>query len=59
VRRVPRRIAFSNEQHSYDNAKPETHKVSLEHYRRESVKILKIFEQYCPTIGKAFPPVAR
>lgn len=35
----------------WEGATPETHKVSLEPYRRESVKILRIFSRYCPTIG--------
>ncbi|MBW0506013.1 hypothetical protein O181_045728 [Austropuccinia psidii MF-1] len=35
------------------NPKPETHKVSLDPYRRESIKILKIFAESCPTIEKA------
>ncbi|PLW10065.1 hypothetical protein PCANC_22841 [Puccinia coronata f. sp. avenae] len=37
----------------HHNPKPETHKVSLDPYRRESVKILKIFSESCPTIEKA------
>ncbi|KAH9441283.1 hypothetical protein Pst134EB_029946 [Puccinia striiformis f. sp. tritici] len=37
----------------HDNPKPETHKVSLDPYRRESVKILKIFSESCQTIEKA------
>lgn len=37
----------------HENPKPETHKVSLDPYRRESVKILKIFSQSCPLIEKA------
>ncbi|KAI8445698.1 hypothetical protein BY996DRAFT_6434541 [Phakopsora pachyrhizi] len=37
----------------HENPKPETHKVSLDPYRRESVKILKIFSESCPTIEKA------
>ncbi|GAA94107.1 uncharacterized protein L969DRAFT_46653 [Mixia osmundae IAM 14324] len=37
----------------YDNPRPETHKVSLDPYRRESQKILKIFGDLCPLIEKA------
>ncbi|KAH9820691.1 hypothetical protein DFH28DRAFT_1121029 [Melampsora americana] len=37
----------------HENPKPETHKVSLDPYRRESVKILKIFSESCPLIEKA------
>ncbi|KAH8923603.1 DNA/RNA polymerase [Atractiella rhizophila] len=37
----------------WENARPETHKVSLDPYRRESLKILKVFSEHCPTIEKA------
>ncbi|ORY84148.1 hypothetical protein BCR35DRAFT_290430 [Leucosporidium creatinivorum] len=37
----------------WDDAKPETHKVSLDPYRRESLKILKIFNEHCPIVEKA------
>ncbi|KAA1129606.1 DNA-directed DNA polymerase eta rad30 [Puccinia graminis f. sp. tritici] len=37
----------------HENPRAETHKVSLDPYRRESVKILKIFSESCPTIEKA------
>lgn len=37
----------------WDDAKPETHKVSLDPYRRESLKIINIFKQYCPIVEKA------
>ncbi|EGG01839.1 uncharacterized protein MELLADRAFT_117712 [Melampsora larici-populina 98AG31] len=37
----------------HENPKPETHKVSLDPYRRESVKILKIFSESCDLIEKA------
>lgn len=36
----------------WPDAKPETHKVSLEPFRRESLKILKVFADSCPTIGR-------
>jgi DNA polymerase eta len=35
----------------YEGAIPETHKVSLDPYRRESLKILKVFAESCQTIG--------
>lgn len=38
----------------WDGAKPETHKVSLDMYRKESKKILAVFQQFCPLVG-AFP----
>lgn len=34
--------------------KAERVQVSLEHYRRESVKILAIFSEFCPSIGENF-----
>lgn len=37
----------------WDGAKPETHKVSLDYYRRESLKILKIFGSFFSTVEKA------
>lgn len=37
----------------HENPRPETHKVSLDPYRRESVTILKLFSESCPTIEKA------
>lgn len=59
----------------FEDAKPETHKVSassqtlpqavltraptqvsLEPYRRESLKILKVFSEFCSTIGEALNP---
>ncbi|KAL8286986.1 hypothetical protein RQP46_003992 [Phenoliferia psychrophenolica] len=36
-----------------DNPKPETHKISLDHYRRESLKIIKVFAEFCPVVEKA------
>ncbi|KAK4701217.1 DNA polymerase eta, partial [Phenoliferia sp. Uapishka_3] len=36
-----------------DSPKPETHKISLDHYRRESLKIIKVFIGYCPIVEKA------
>ncbi|OAV93103.1 hypothetical protein PTTG_08028 [Puccinia triticina 1-1 BBBD Race 1] len=45
--------ASETEAKYHENPKPETHKVSLDPYRRESVKILKIFAESCPTIEKA------
>jgi DNA polymerase eta len=36
----------------WDGAKPETHKVSLDPYRRESLKILRVFSEFCPVVGK-------
>ena len=35
----------------WEGAKPETHKVSLDPYRRESLKILKVFSEFCPVVG--------
>ena len=37
----------------FDDAKPETHKVSLDLYRREGAKILGVFTEFCPTVEKA------
>jgi len=38
----------SNKPDYHPDPKPETHKVSLDHYRRESTKILTIFKRTCP-----------
>ncbi|SGY21900.1 BQ5605_C016g08290 [Microbotryum silenes-dioicae] len=40
---------------SYDNfhPTPATHKISLDHYRRESLKIIKVFTSHIPTVEKA------
>lgn len=35
----------------WDGAKPETHKVSLDMYRKESKKILAVFQEFCPIVG--------
>ncbi|GAA5983899.1 hypothetical protein JCM10908_005967 [Rhodotorula pacifica] len=37
----------------WDGAKPETHKVSLDMYRKESKKILAVFADFCPIVEKA------
>ncbi|BGP25082.1 DNA polymeraseeta subunit [Rhodotorula toruloides] len=37
----------------WDGAKPETHKVSLDMYRKESRKILAVFSEFCPIVEKA------
>ncbi|GAA5820482.1 hypothetical protein JCM3770_005545 [Rhodotorula araucariae] len=37
----------------WDGAKPETHKVSLDMYRKESRKILEVFSEFCPVVEKA------
>ncbi|GAA5864259.1 hypothetical protein JCM3774_001272 [Rhodotorula dairenensis] len=37
----------------WDGAKPETHKVSLDMYRKESKKILAVFQRFCPLVEKA------
>ena len=37
----------------WDGAKPETHKVSLDMYRKESKKILAVFQEFCPLVGAA------
>ncbi|GAA5958075.1 hypothetical protein JCM8115_001122 [Rhodotorula mucilaginosa] len=37
----------------WDGAKPETHKVSLDMYRKESKKILAVFQEFCPIVEKA------
>lgn len=39
----------------WDGAKPETHKVSLDMYRKESKKILTVFSEFCPIVGKLLP----
>lgn len=36
----------------WDGAKPETHKVSLDMYRKESKKILTVFSEFCPIVGE-------
>ncbi|KZO91117.1 DNA/RNA polymerase [Calocera viscosa TUFC12733] len=33
----------------WPDAKPSTHKVSLDHYRRESIKVLRVFQATLPT----------
>lgn len=40
----------------WEGAKPETHKISLDPYRRESLKILKVFGEFCPTVGQSRLP---
>lgn len=41
----------------WDGAKPETHKVSLDMYRKESKKILNVFGDFCPIVGaSSWPP---
>ncbi|GAA6039453.1 hypothetical protein JCM8097_009555 [Rhodosporidiobolus ruineniae] len=37
----------------WEGAKPETHKVSLDMYRKESKKILDVFSEFCPVVEKA------
>ncbi|CEQ42593.1 SPOSA6832_04423 [Sporobolomyces salmonicolor] len=37
----------------WDGAKPETHKVSLDMYRKESRRILAVFSEFCPIVEKA------
>ncbi|GAA5902637.1 hypothetical protein JCM6882_009339 [Rhodosporidiobolus microsporus] len=37
----------------WEGAKPETHKVSLDMYRKESRKILAVFSEFCPVVEKA------
>ncbi|KWU47272.1 DNA/RNA polymerase [Rhodotorula sp. JG-1b] len=37
----------------WEGAKPETHKVSLDMYRKESKKILAVFQEFCPLVEKA------
>ncbi|GAA5967675.1 hypothetical protein JCM11641_005731 [Rhodosporidiobolus odoratus] len=37
----------------WEGAKPETHKVSLDMYRKESRKILEVFTEVCPVVEKA------
>ncbi|GJN90929.1 hypothetical protein Rhopal_003943-T1 [Rhodotorula paludigena] len=37
----------------WDGAKPETHKVSLDMYRKESRKIVEVFSEFCPVVEKA------
>ncbi|KAM0750196.1 DNA/RNA polymerase [Meredithblackwellia eburnea MCA 4105] len=32
---------------------PDTHKISLDYYRRESLKIIKVFGEFCPVVEKA------
>lgn len=34
-----------------DDVLPTTHKVSLDAYRRESLKIIKVFSEFCPIVG--------
>ncbi|EJU04732.1 DNA/RNA polymerase [Dacryopinax primogenitus] len=38
----------SREPGYFPNAKPSTHKVSLDHYRRESIKVLRVFQSTLP-----------
>lgn len=35
-----------------DDVKPETHKVSLDPYRREGAKIVAVFSEFCDVVGK-------
>ncbi|GAA5843556.1 hypothetical protein JCM9279_000791 [Rhodotorula babjevae] len=37
----------------WDDPKPETHKISLDMYRKESRKILAVFSEFCPVVEKA------
>ncbi|BGP16689.1 hypothetical protein JCM10213_000394 [Rhodosporidiobolus nylandii] len=37
----------------WEGAKPETHKVSLDMYRKESTNILAVFSEFCPVVEKA------
>ncbi|GAA5820714.1 hypothetical protein JCM11251_003125 [Rhodosporidiobolus azoricus] len=37
----------------WEGAKPETHKVSLDMYRKESRKIVAVFSEFCPVVEKA------
>ncbi|GAA5878358.1 hypothetical protein JCM8547_007530 [Rhodosporidiobolus lusitaniae] len=37
----------------WEGAKPETHKVSLDMYRKESRKIVAVFSEFCPIVEKA------
>lgn len=34
-----------------DDVLPTTHKVSLDPYRRESLKIIQVFQEFCPVVG--------
>lgn len=43
--------------HTGDDVKPATHKASLDTYRRESLKIIKVFQEFCPTVGKSSSPL--
>lgn len=38
-----------------DDVLPTTHKVSLDPYRRESLKIIKVFSEFCSIVGACFP----